>query len=96
VNVIPFLCSTARLFLRPDLPIGRAPRTDAVQDAIGTGAAGAKRPGQQRARRYARQNGTAPLLTADRRSYGCSARRTMDCLCARQAGVVQPVEDRRG
>ena len=45
--------------LRPDLPPGRAPRADAVQDAAcGTGEAGAKRPGQRRARRYPGGRGT--------------------------------------
>src|ERR1700736_6851587 len=33
VNLIP-LFDRSRPFLRPDLPIGRAPRADAVQDAI--------------------------------------------------------------
>jgi hypothetical protein len=33
VNFIP-LFDRSRPFLRPDLPIGRAPRTDAVQDAL--------------------------------------------------------------
>jgi len=31
------LFGRARPFLRPDLPIRRAPRADAVKDAIGTG-----------------------------------------------------------
>jgi hypothetical protein len=40
---------------------------------FGTGAAGAKRPGLHRARRYSRHNGTAQPLTAGRRSYGLRA-----------------------
>ncbi len=48
--------------LRPDLPIGRAPCADAVQDAaFGTGEAGAKRPGQRQARRYHCPVGMAAL-----------------------------------
>lgn len=49
----PPLCMFA-VNKRAGLPIGRAPRANAVKDAIGTGAAGAKRPGQRRARRYSR------------------------------------------
>jgi len=52
-----------RPFLRPDLPNPTAPRADDVQDAIGTGVAGAKRPGRRRARRYARHSRTPSSLT---------------------------------